>query len=603
VFVAFCLATSVGEAQEISVPAPSSSPNWKPTQLQIDQFFGALLICETSGASITVKSEAERAALGQYVEQKLLASANADGVSLVNFSAFGVHFTEVNVAVAFSAWSPTGNRDDLAKALRARGFTLVDESIEINRGHPQPALTSAKITTDEKQQLLLLEGKLNSGENSPRKGVSLTCVPTSPTDAEVQAATGLPSTRSILRKLSINEKLSKDIVDQLIERGGPQAVQALTRYQWLDADQVEALLASKLPTVRVGLLRNRNAALSVQQIDQIIRAGEKRELLVLISTRYDTLNAQQREQLARQPVAAPYMTVRAGDGAAVKLLTKLIKDGDDGQFPEMLSFFPALNDEVVYLILRSGTPKMRRNLTMSSAFNYNAEQKELILQDPDRDVQIGLLRRKDVQLTDAQVARGINHRDVNLAFWYRQVKGYVPTAEQIEIGLMASDASTRAGWAFDERISITQLQAQRGLADPSTTVVIAILRRADIALTEANLDACTAHSDVSVRFACVRRADYTLTQKRFEQIATDTNSNVLRFFLERKNVPPIDVNPFLDEALRTASEDVLLAMAANQALLLTAEQINLVLAASVSPRVKQAFARRLRSTQIGTKQN
>jgi hypothetical protein len=353
----------------------------------------------------------------------------------------------------------------------------------------------------------------------------------------------------------------------------------------------------------MGLLENKNAALSVQQIDQIIRAGEKGELLVLISTRYDTLNAQQREQLATQPVAAPYMTVRAGDREAVRLLTKLIKDGDDGQFSEMLSFFPALNNEMVYLILRSGTPKMRSNLTMSSAFNYNAEQKELILQDPDRSVQIGLLRRKDVQFTDAQMVRGINHRDRNLAFWYRQVQGYAATVEQIETGLTASDAPTRAGWALDKRISITRSQAQRGLADPLAYIVVAFLQRADVALTEANLDACTAHPDVSVRFACVQRADYSLTQKRFEQIATDRNSNVLRFFLERKNVPPVDVSPFVDDALRTASEDVLLAMAANEALPLTTEQIMLALAASASPRVKQAFARRKPAMQIGTKRN
>lgn len=235
---------------------------------------------------------------------------------------------------------------------------------------------------------------------------------------------------------------------------------------------------------------------------------------------------------------------------------------------------------------------MRRDLTIGSAFNYNAAQKERILQDPDHSVQIGLLRRKDVQFTDAQVARGINHPDEDLAFSYQQVKGYVPTAEQIEIGLTSSNAPTRAGWALNESITITSSQAQRGLADTAGYIVAIFLERADIVLTETNRDACTVHPEVTVRFACVRRANYTLTQKRFEQIASDSNSNVLRFFLERKNVPTVDLNPYFEKSLRSALESTLLAMAANNALPLTKEQLKRVPLALTSPQVKQAFARR-----------
>lgn len=244
------------------------------------------------------------------------------------------------------------------------------------------------------------------------------------------------------------------MIDQVIQRGGPNAVQYLSGYQWLDTDQIAALIAYKRSALTRRLLNNKRASLSAHQVNQLIDADELPELLALLATRYEALNAAQREQLARRSSVAPYMTVRAGDAAAVELLTRLIKDGDDGRFSQLLAYFPALNDAVVNFILNRGTPTMRTALTMNSAFNYKAEQKEAILLDADRAVQIGLLRRKDVKLTTEQVARGIKHPDKDLTFWYRQAKRYAPTAEQIEIGLTSSDAPTRAGWALNERIAL-----------------------------------------------------------------------------------------------------------------------------------------------------
>jgi len=66
-------------------------------------------------------------------------------------------------------------------------------------------------------------------------------------------------------------------------------------------------------------------------------------------------------------------------------------------------------------------------------------------------------------------------------------------------------------------------------------------------------------------------------------------------FLERKNSPVSDFNPFFDEALRNASESALLAIAANSALPLTSEQIKRVPTVLTSPQVEQAFARRMSS--------
>ena len=603
-FAIFFLIASVGQAQETLEKKPWLNRNWKPAPLQINQFFGQLLLCDMSGASISAKSQSERDAVLTYINDNLLSSSKNEGPTRVDFSAFGVNFTSIFVggggdgagaSTGSFAYSDTGTVDTLVKALRAHGLLLGAENMDVGARQLQQVLTATKITTDDKHQWIVAKGEIYSVKDTNLKGVTLTCLTSSPTDAEVQAATGLPSARSISRRVLAGENIPKDVIDQVIQRGGPNAVQYLAGYQSLDTDQIAALIAYKRSAITRRLLNNKRASLSAHQVNQLIDADELPELLALIATRYEALNAAQREQLARRSSVAPYMTVRAGDAAAVELLTRLIKDGDGGRFSQLLAYFPALNDAVVNLILNSGTPTMRTALTMNSAFNYNAEQKEAILLDADRAVQIGLLRRKDVKLTTEQVARGINHPDKDLAFWYRQVKGYAPTAEQIEIGLTSSDAPTRAGWALNERIALMPSQAQRGLADTSAYIVAIFLQRGDISLTEANRDACTSHPDVSVRFACVKRADYTLTQKRFEQIATDANSNVLRMFLERKNSPAVDLNPFFDEALRSASESALLAIAANSALPLTPEQIKRVPAALTSPQVEQAFARRMSS--------
>jgi hypothetical protein len=611
VFTALCLVSAVGTAQEISAVLPWSSPNYKPTQLQTNQFLSGLLLCDMSGASISANSDAERDAVRNYIGERLLTSnTNNNAPPFVSFSALGVNFTTIFVggggdgAAASEgafAWSATGTVDEVTQALRAHEIRLIAEKTDMGRGQLEAVLGSSKVTTDLKQQWIVAKGEIFVSKNAKMSGVTLACITSSPTDAEVHAATGLPSTNGILKKINAGEKIPKDVIDQVIQRGGPRAVEALAGYQWLDADQVVALLASKLPPARQRLLRNKNATLSAQHIDQIIQMDTQHDLLVLIASRYDVLNTSQREKLIQRSSTEPYMIMREGNRAAIDLLSKLIKDGDGGRFSSMLRYFPALNNEVVNLILQSGTPKMRSDLTMNSAFIYNAEQKETILQDTDRKVQIGLLRRKDVQLTDAQVARGINHPDKDLAFWYQQVKGYAPTAEQIEIGLTSTDARTRAGWAANHSIEITSLQAQRGLADTVGYIVAIFLNRADLVLTEANRDACTVHPEVTVRFACVKRADYTLTQKRFEQLATDRNANVLRFFLERKDVPAVDLNPFFEEALRNASESALLAMAVNSALPLTAEQLKRVPLALTSPKVEQAFARRNPAVSTGAK--
>jgi hypothetical protein len=592
-FIAFALAASVVRAGESSADtAPWSMPGWKPTQVQIDRLLGNLILCEPVGAGVPAQSDAEGAAVLAYMEKNIFAKSSNEGVIRIDFSLMGVRFTEMNAVIGPSAWSPTGSAIVLANALSARGFHFTTENVDSGRGQTQPVLISKKINTDEKQQVMLLNGKLLGKENS-QEGFSVMCVHEAVTEDEVQAALGLPSTKRLWRMLSTKEKVPKEVVGQVILRGGPDAVQALTSYAWLDSDQVTALMSSKLPGVRVGLLKNMKTTLSTQQIDAIIRGAEMGDLLVLIAKRYAALTAEQRRELERKPETAPYMTLKAGGAGAVELLARRIKDVDAEQFARLLPFLPTLTPEVVDLILSSGTLAMRRNLTMNSAFDYSDEQKERILQDSDPDVQIGLLRRKDVRLTDAQVARGINHRDPKLSFWYQRIDSYTPTAEQIEIGLTAADSPTRYGWAQDKRVSLTPKQVQRGLADSSANVVGGFLLRSDIALTEANFDACTAHPDIFVRFACVSRADYTLTQKRFAQMVGDENSNVLRSFLQRKGVPPVDLDPFVREAFRHAPEDLLLAMAANRALPLTKEQIQNIPSAAMTSRVMQAFSRRM----------
>ena len=219
VAILFLIAAS-GEAQETLEKSPEASRNWKPSQRQINQFFSQLLLCNTSSSS--AKSQSARDAVLTYINDKLLTSSKNEGPSRVDFSAFGVNFMSIFVgggrdgagaSTGSFAYSGTGAVDALVEALCAHSLPLGAENMNVGAGQLQQVLTATKVTTDHKQQWVLAKGEIYSEKDTNLKRVTLSVLTSISIDAEVQAATGLPSANSVSRKVLARESIPKDVID------------------------------------------------------------------------------------------------------------------------------------------------------------------------------------------------------------------------------------------------------------------------------------------------------------------------------------------------------------------------------------------------------
>jgi hypothetical protein len=595
VFAAAAIAVAITSAT--AQAPPSKRPAGSPTQTQIDRVMQSVMLCRWEATWTDGKAIKEAEAVMAFLEANA-GSSNHDGVLRGRFDLFGQTFSEVTItawgkASSTSSWSETASFDALARAIGQRGHDLKPGQLpwELNA---KPKLLSATMrTADVTTSLYLMQGRFE-GQQSIRwmpGGVTILCLKHETPAEEAQAMLGVPPARVIAEVVKTGEQKPKEWVDAIVEKSDQDGLFEIAGYNHLDAGQRGRLLQRGDPEVHRRLVSNTAITLSAAEIDAVIDKRQAVASVALLQDRYSSLNATQLARLRQDKLTRRYAILRSGDAQAVSLIAQTIKSGDEAAAQEALAFLPGLSNDVVDLILAHGTQAMRRNLTFNSDFKYTPGQIERILADPATEVQIGLLRRPDVSLSDVQIARGIDHPNEDLAFWYRRREGYTPTAQQIESGLTSGNAVTRRSWALNSNIPITPEQAQRGLRDPDSGVRVAFLARSDAQLTEAQFDECTIEEDVGMRFTCVRRADYPLTQKRFEQIVGDANKNVLRFFLERKDAPPVDLTPFVDQALQAAGDAILIEMANNIDVPFTDDQLKRG-AASSSTQVKKAFCKR-----------
>jgi hypothetical protein len=216
--------------------------------------------------------------------------------------------------------------------------------------------------------------------------------------------------------------------------------------------------------------------------------------------------------------------------------------------------------EAIDIVVTRGSPAIKTWMTMENPLNYTSAQIDALLRDPVAAVQIGVLRRQEVQITRAQYDQGVNHSNENLAFWYRMRDEFVPSAEQIEKGLSSPDETTRRGWVLGKHYHLTDSQVARVWQDDALRG--SLMSRTDFVLSREQTDACTVDPSPSIRMACVQRADYELTHQRFEHMLLDSNPNVLGDFLWRKE-PRVNLAPFVEHAMQNGNNLALMAIARN----------------------------------------
>lgn len=572
-----------GSAQAQTEPSPA----FKPSEAQIERTIASILVCQWPLDPRLSSFSSEFSTVLRYLEQKRTSSLESeDGLLPGRFKALGVDFDRVAMlgfqggGVAIG-WSAASTRDQLAEALRKQGY-------EFKAHEASGGLAAEKVTPDSTARLLVVAGRQTMRGKEGAEGATILCRPGPTTDEASMAAAGVPSTETVREVVRKGAQKDKAWVDNIIARRAPGPLAAIAGYSWLDADQVATMLALNSPAVNHALVRNAHVPLTAQQIDPMLDTDVVHSIL---KERYGVLSEPQRQRLRVDPRTSLVVTLRGGGADARAAFETVLQKEMPGRVEWALQMLPEVTEEIVDLVLVQGTEEIRGRFVMQSRYHYTQQQVERMLRDENVDVQIGVLRRDDIPLTEAQIARGINHHEEKIAFWYRQRKGYVPTEDQIEKGLTSTNVVTRRGWAGYQRVLLTDGQVGRALTDPDPVVRKMILSRPEIQLNAAQQDTCTTDPDFGARTSCVGRQDYTLTQARFQAIASDRNPNVLRAFLNRKDIPSVDLGPYIAEAIRNASNDTLLAVAENRAIVLTDAQIRMAREMRAK-RVGDAFCRR-----------
>lgn len=552
--------------------------------------------------------EARRPASTPRADTDASRGSNASPLA-VDWTVLGQGFTEYVALAGFGtdvrwAYSPGSTPEAMAARLVALGYTVRPQVLPMpkepgkagGRGAPDdewqvPALVATRQTPDSASRITLAAGyyPLLHGVARPEAlGLTLVCTPQEPNAQELEAATGIWPTRRMAQAVSAKSTLPPDLVEKVLASDYPGPLQTLARYHGLNPAQIDRLLARDQRQIDLNLVANATVALSERQVDALLARNNPTVLRALIIHRLQQLSTAHQDSLRQAPHLAELLTIRQGGEAARALLEQQLRSKTDA---EMLGIFRLyeLTPELVDTVLAFGSDALRGLMAMQSQFAYTPAQIERMLTDKSRQVQVGVLRRRDLPLTRAQYDRGLQHPDKDVVFWYGQRKNFVPTAAQIEAALTSPEPSTRRGMVFREDVSLTPDQVKRALQDPALRT--AVIGRADVKLSEAELDGCTVDPDVSTRFACVRRPDFTLNPLRWRSIARDANGNVLRLLLQRKTAAPEDWPRWLAKSLREDPPEVQRKLLRERLLPFTPELLRLA-AQSTHPSVRRSACER-----------
>jgi hypothetical protein len=540
---------------------------------QVNKAWARFLICDFSQPDDVEAASWEQTT--NYINNQIKSFNNQEqGAKSTHFQidAYGTQFQQIAMVFGVVAvWTPENKTKVLENNLAKLGLQFTDgEFIDFESNKPISGRLAKRINPPAKTNIYIFDKPLSSlGFKNLSYGTSIVCVTEPASEQEILEMTGFPSAKTLSIRL-YKEALEDTLINQIIQKGGKDLKQVIAEHSALNQAQIEALYGSGDVEIVNALLSNPKITLSTEQIDKIVKGPAQYDRFKLISTHFLQLNPSQIALLKQSSNAQmnDAIAMKQGGHDALNVLNRYFSSNKNDDEISWLLSYGTFDDAIVDLILNKGSTGVRERLTMDSNYPYNQSQVERILQDRSPSVQIGLLRRKDVHLTEVQIDRGLKLDDSSLTFWYQQ-RMTIPTPEQIDSGLTNQDIPTRRSWAFEKKFRVTHQQAMRGLEDPDSIVRGAFLKRSEVIPEGKHLDACTVDPDISLRFICVENATYTLTQWRFERIALDRNPNVLRGYMRAHKKHSKDLEPFFLHALSSASDDILMQIANNSAMLYT----------------------------------
>jgi hypothetical protein len=571
----------------------------RPSQIQLDATLGRIFPCKlfTNGSNLS----ANDAKVFEYlsaIENKKQQSGKPDtGIDFtldgVRLKLTGSYAGPGGAVVVF--YAPRASVDQLRQLLMNQGWALTLQPLKIESS-VELAWQSILMDSADTTTLAIRPGKLSLtvGESDPKAaGVTVVCSQSSTSADAWQMKDGLPTRDQMLVLEQKGEPYPSNWIEPIITKGSYDARRSISARATLSAEQVARLWRD--PSLRDALASGQIAQLTVSQLRELLAADQSGIVTRLIVDNLPRLPKQFVTELEQLPRYARMLAVARREPGTLKDLVAALKKGDDAAIGRFIALYQQYDDAVVDAIFTHGGKRWKMEAADRRKDKFNAEQIERALTDPDRDVQIWMLRRKDIELTPAQYDRGINGKNTDVAFWYQQYKGQVPTTAQVDQGLASSSEPTRWSWATREDVTLTQSQITKILQDPVPRVKYAIWRRKEWKPSDAQIDQCFVEQQGFDARVCFSRADFEVNPRWFEQIARNWNRNVMQEWRDHPRFSRDRHEDLLVDLAGRADDRLLKVLMDSNDLMFTAAHA-VKFSSKVSPAVKTQFCKRVKPT-------
>jgi hypothetical protein len=357
-------------------------------------------------------------------------------------------------------------------------------------------------------------------------------------------------------------RVSDTFIQRVLQDPDHRLAQAIVqKYEGLKPDVVAYLLGQDDVTI-ANLFLNRCVVLNSAQIDALIArqidppgTANSTDYIsrALAYQPYFSLTPEQAKRLTASTdlIVRIFLATRYGQGDALALSKQMLRSQASIEgVSVIMSLWNPTPSELVDMIISLPDEEIRAHFSMQGKFMPTAEQQDKMLNDPNPEVQIGLLRRKDITLSHEQITKGVQTDNDDLGFWYWGRPEFQPTDAQIDEALRSPRVLKRRYFAIRDGYVLNAARLERGLTDPDSVVRSAFVSQTNLNLTDVQLDRCTQDQDFSVRARCVARKDYSLTQSRFELMLRDANPNLIHGFLNSaRSRGTLDIQPFVKATL------------------------------------------------------
>ncbi len=572
-----------------------------PTQAEIDESLARRISCNFEFMSNELSPKDQK--VSSYLDERQARMTGQNGQTGrldVTFNVKGIRFTRFESyagvgGLVQNGYAPKATLVQLETLMRHYGWTFVPadgKQFQV----PGSVLQALRMDMQNTTRVLILPGiySLTAGETNPEAaGATVSCSLTSTSEADWQNKDGLPTSDQMLRLDQEGKPYPKGWIEPVIAKGSPSAKAAIVSRAELTDSQVHRLWQDE--DLRYALISAKFSQLKMEHLEDLLVKGDSYKIEHLIARWSSQLPSAYVTKLQMNPKYARMLATASRNPEVLDDLKKALKSSDEIKIRQFMTLYKLYDDAVVDAIFTYGSEYWKREAADRRESKFTPAQIERALTDSNAEVQIWMLRRKDVEITRAQYDRGINHKDPRIAFWYQGRSAYIPASAQVDVGLTSPDESIRWSWANRKDIVLTPTQIEKLVNDPVLRVKYSVWNRPEYSPDEAAIDKCFAEMQGYAMRLCFSRDDFDAKPRWFELIVRNWNRNVIRAWREHPTFSQtIHESMLNDLALRADASLLQGLMDAND--LIFNERQATSFPVNITPSVKQTYCKRIKAT-------